>query len=92
MRSPRPRSSCTGGCGHPGYRNPFTVRGIGPVLAAVFVAEIGDVDWFPTSASLCCWAGLTPRHYESDRTVHRGHISKEGDTLVRWAAVEAIQR
>ena len=24
--------------------------------------------------------------------MHRGHISKEGDTLVRWAAVEAIQR
>ena len=24
--------------------------------------------------------------------MHRGHISKEGDPLVRWAAVEAIQR
>jgi transposase len=35
---------------------------------------------------------VTPRHYESDKTVHRGHISKEGDTLIRWAAVEAIQR
>jgi transposase len=78
--------------GHPGYRNLLTVKGIGPVLAAVFVAEIGDIDRFPTAAALCCWAGLTPRHYESDRTVHRGHISKEGDTLVRWAAVEAIQR
>ena len=41
---------------------------------------------------MCCWAGLTPRHYESDRTAHRGHISKECDTLVRWAAVEAIHR
>ena len=78
--------------GHPGYRNLLTVKGIGPVLAATFVAEIGDVDRFPTAASLCCWAGLTPRHYESDKTVHRGHISKEGDPLVRWAAVEAIQR
>jgi transposase len=62
------------------------------VLAAVFVAEIGDVTRFPSAGALCCWAGLTPRHYESDKTVHRGHISKEGDTLVRWAAVEAIQR
>ena len=24
--------------------------------------------------------------------MHRGHISKEGDALIRWAAVEAIQR
>ena len=77
---------------HPGYRNLLTVKGIGPVLAAVFVAEIGDVSRFPTAGALCCWAGITPRHYESDKTVHRGHISKEGDPLVRWAAVEAVQR
>lgn len=77
---------------HPGYRSLLTIKGIGPVLAAVFVVEIGDVDRFATPAQLACWAGLTPRHHESDRTVHRGHISKEGSTLVRWAAIEAIQR
>jgi transposase len=77
---------------HPGYRNLLTVKGIGPVLAAVFVVEIGDVSRFSTPAQLACWAGLTPRHYESDRTVRRGHISKEGSALVRWAAIEAIQR
>lgn len=77
---------------HPGYRALLTVKGIGPVLAAVFVVEIGDIDRFATAAQLACWAGLTPRHHESDRTVRRGHISKEGSTLVRWAAIEAIQR
>jgi transposase len=77
---------------HPGYRRLLNLTGIGPVLAAVFVAEIGDVSRFPNAAALCCWAGITPRHYESDRTVRRGHISKEGATLVRWAAVEAVQR
>ncbi len=77
---------------HPGYRNLQLVKGIGPVLAAVFVVEIGDVSRFATPAQLACWAGLTPRHHESDRTVRRGHISKEGNTLVRWAAIEAIQR
>ena len=66
--------------------------GIGPVLAAVFVAEIGDVTRFPSPDRLCSWAGLTPRHYESDTTVHRGHITKQGSPRVRWAAVEAIQR
>jgi transposase len=77
---------------HPGYRNLLTVKGIEPVLAAVFVVEIGDVSRFSTPAQLACWAGLTPRHYESDRTVRRGQISKEGSSLVRWAASEAIQR
>lgn len=40
----------------------------------------------------CSWAGLTPTHRESDTKVHRGHITKQGSTLVRWAAVEAVAR
>jgi len=77
---------------HPGYRRLLTIGGVGPTLAAIFIAEIGDISRFHDAAALCCWAGITPRHYESDRTVRRGHISKEGNTLVRWAAVEAVQR
>jgi transposase len=77
---------------HQGYRRLLTIGGVGPTLAAVFVAEIGDINRFPDAAALCCWAGITPRHYESDKTVRRGHVSKEGNTLVRWAAVEAVQR
>ena len=64
---------------------------IGPVLAAVFVAEIGDVHRFDGPAKLTCWAGLTPRHHESDTTVHRGHITKQGSRLVRWAAIESVK-
>jgi transposase len=78
--------------GHPGYTAIQALPGVGPVLAAVFVAEIGDVTRFRSPEQLCSWAGLTPRHYESDTTVHRGHITKQGSPLVRWAAVEAIQR
>lgn len=58
--------------------------------AAVFVAEIGDVTRFPTPAHMTSWAALTPRHRESDTTVHRGPITKQGSTLVRWAAIEAV--
>jgi transposase len=58
----------------------------------VFVAEIGDVNRFRRAAQLASWAGLTPKHHESDTTVHRGPITKQGSRLVRWAAVEAIQR
>ena len=62
------------------------------MLAAIFVAEIGDVDRFAAAPPLCSWAGLTPRHRESDTTVRRGPITKQGPRLVRWAAVEAVQR
>jgi uncharacterized DUF497 family protein len=58
----------------------------------VFVAEIGDITRFARAAQLASWAGLTPKHHESDTTVHRGRITKQGSTLVRWAAVEAVQR
>ena len=39
---------------------------------------------------LCSWAGLTPKHIESDTVVHRGAITKQGSPLVRWAAIEAV--
>lgn len=76
----------------PGYRAVQALPGVGPVLAGIFVAEIGDVHRFRRPEQLCCWAGLTPRHRESDTKVHRGRITKQGSTLVRWAAVEAVQR
>jgi transposase len=78
--------------GHSGYRAIQALPGIGPTLAAVFVAEIGEVGRFAGPAKLCCWAGLTPRHRESDTTVRRGSITKQGSTLVRWAAIEAVQK
>lgn len=78
--------------GDPGYTAIQAIPGVGPLLAAVFVAEIGDINRFARPQQLASWAGLTPKHHESDTTVHRGRITKQGSTLVRWAAVEAVQR
>jgi transposase len=76
----------------PGYRAIQQIPGVGPLLGAVFVAEIGDISRFDRPQQLASWAGLTPKHHESDTTVHRGRITKQGSRLVRWAAVEAVQR
>jgi transposase len=76
----------------PGYHAIQTIPGVGALLGAVFVAEIGDVTRFTRPEQLASWAGLTPKHHESDTTVHRGRITKQGSRLVRWAAVEAVQR
>jgi transposase len=78
--------------GHSGYRAVQSLPGVGPILGGVFVAEIGDITRFPGPMQLSSWAGLTPKHHESDTTVHRGRITKQGSRLVRWAAVEAVQR
>lgn len=78
--------------GDPAYQEIQRIPGVGPILAAAFIAEIGDVHRFARPEQLCSWAGLTPRHRESDTTVHRGPITKQGSTLLRWAAIEAAQR
>jgi transposase len=75
-----------------GYRAIQRIDGVGRVLGAIFVAEIGDVGRFPSPEHLCSWAGLTPKHRESDEHVVRGPITKQGSPLVRWAAVEAISK
>jgi transposase len=86
------RQIATALAGDVGYPAIQAIPGVGPVLAAVFVAEIGDIHRFAAAPQLCSWAGLTPRHRESDTTVRRGPITKQGPRLVRWAAVEATQR
>ena len=68
--------------GHRGYTVIQELPGVGPTLAAVFVAEVGDVHRFADPAHLCSWAGLTPKHRESDTVVHHGHITKQGSKLV----------
>ena len=78
--------------GHKGYTAIQAITGVGPIMAAIFVAEIGDVGRFPSARHLCSWAGLTPSHRESDTKVQRGHITKQGNHLVRWAAIEAVAR
>jgi transposase len=75
-----------------GYQTIQALHGIGRTIAAILVAEIGDVSRFRSPDALCSWAGLAPRHRESDVVVHRGAITKMGSPLVRWALLEAVAR
>jgi transposase len=65
--------------------------GVGPFTALVLLAEIGDITRFGSARKLASWAGLTPTVRGSDRTVHHGHISKQGPTWARWVLCEAAQ-
>jgi transposase len=76
----------------PSYQGIQALNGVGRTIAAIFVAEIGDVTRFRSAEALCSWAGLAPRHRESDTKVVRGSITKMGSRLVRWAALEAVAR
>ena len=65
--------------------------GVGPFIALVILAEVGDVSRFGSARKLASWAGLTPTVRGSDRVAHYGHISKQGSVLLRWALCEAAQ-
>jgi transposase len=46
--------------GHEGYETIQQLHGVGPVLAAIFSAELGDVTRFGSAKQVTSWAGLTP--------------------------------
>jgi transposase len=68
------------------------IYGIGRYLGMLIVAEIGDIERFPTARHLCAWAGLTPTVRSSDAKARLGHISGLGSKALRWALVEAAQK
>jgi transposase len=65
------------------------IPGIGFFTAATVVAEVWDVQRFPNADRLCSWAGLTPSERSSANHIRRGHITKQGSVVLRWALVEA---
>jgi transposase len=63
--------------------------GIGPVLALMLRAEIGDIHRFPTPGHLASYAGLVPSVDNSARRIRYGRITRRGSPWLRWALVEA---
>jgi len=74
----------------------MTIPGIGPFIAIVLVLELGDIRRFAHAKQVASYVGLTPRVRSSGGRVRAGHISKEGNRLLRWvlvlAATQAIRR
>lgn len=65
--------------------------GVGPITALAFVLVVGPIGRFPSSKHLVSYLGLNPREYSSGGHQHLGHISKQGNSLLRWLLVEAGQ-
>jgi transposase len=65
------------------------IPGIGPVLALLIHAEVGDIRRFPTPRHLASYAGLVPRVDASANRVRYGRITRRGSPWLRWALIEA---
>ena len=68
------------------------IPGIGPFIALLLEAEIGDVQRFPTAKHLASYTGLVPSLYASGEHRWVGAILKQGSTVLRWALVQAAHR
>jgi transposase len=66
-----------------------TIPGIGPFIAITLVVEVGDIARFANAKQLSSYIGLTPRVRASADRIRSGHISKEGNRLLRWVLVLA---
>jgi transposase len=66
------------------------IKGIGPVLAAGLVAEIGDIHRFSRLESLVAYAGIDPTVSSSGEfTATETHMSKRGSPYLRRALWQA---
>jgi transposase len=73
-----------------------TIPGIGPFIALGLVLELGDISRFAHAKQVASYVGPTPRVRASADRVRLGHISKEGNRLLRGvlvlAATQAVRR
>jgi transposase len=69
----------------------MTHPGVGPLTALAYELVIGTPDRFPCGKQLASYVGLVPEEKSSGDRRRLGHISKQGNVLLRFLLVEAAQ-
>lgn len=73
----------------PRTRALLELRGVGPTLACILLAEIGDARRFRRARQITRAAGLDPSVLDSADNQRRGRLAKAGSPQLRFALVEA---
>lgn len=68
-----------------------THPGVGPLTALAFVLIIGNRDRFQCGKQIASYLGLVPLEDSSGNRRRLGHITKQGNSLLRFLLVEAAQ-
>ena len=69
----------------------MTHPGVGPITALAYVLIIGSPERFRCGTQIGSYLGLIPCEDSSAGRQRLGHISKQGNTLLRFLLVEAAQ-
>jgi transposase len=75
----------------PAARRLQTHPGVGALTALAFVLIIGKADRFQCGKQIACYLGLVPLEKSSGNQRRLGHITKQGNSLLRFLLVEAAQ-
>ena len=70
-------------------RELMKLKGVGPVTSLAYVLTVGPVERFANSRALVSYLGLNPGEHSSGGRQRLGHISKQGNQMLRWLLVEA---
>jgi transposase len=68
----------------------MTIDGVGALTAVALRAHIGDIRRFGSPKALAAYSGLIPSLRQSAETVHRGHITRQGPSVLRWLLIQAV--
>src|SRR5258706_12943851 len=63
--------------------------GVGPIVSLAFVLTLGTAKRFPRGKQVASYLGLNPAEHSSGGKQRLGHISKQGNRMMRWLLVEA---
>ena len=74
---------------HPQAKLLTSIPGISYVSALTIMAEIGDINRFPSAKQLMGYAGLVPSTYSSGDTTRHGRITKTGSKWLRYIMTES---
>jgi transposase len=69
----------------------MTHPGVGPITGLAYVLVIGTPDRFPCGKKIGSYTGLIPSEDSSAGQQRLGHISKQGNSLLRYLLGEAAQ-
>jgi transposase len=76
---------------YPEARRLMTHPGVGSLTALAFVLIIGRADRFQCGKQIASYLGLVPLEESSGQRRRLGHITKQGNSLLRFLLVEAAQ-
>ena len=69
----------------------LSIKGVGPISAAIIISEIGDIRRFTSPDKVLSFAGLEPGYFQSGTFEHSGRMVKRGSSILRYTIINCCR-